>query len=159
MNHTASHRRPTSLLVAALALALAACDSAGGASAQAVPEKGAAAKPGAQGGAACASLAVQHAKDSRGAPLWGASSDLTSGNAGKSAPGHVPTGKTVAAACRTELGPKGYALCVKDASGQVGWMHHDGFLKPSDPGGSLARITALPVCGGDACTAATCAGP
>jgi hypothetical protein len=140
------------------ALGVAACDGSGD-SAQAVAEKGAAAKKGAQGGAACASLAVQHAKDSRGAPLWGAASDLENGNAGKSAPGHVPVGKAIAAACRTELGPKGYALCVKDASGQVGWMHHDGFLKPADPGGSLARVTALPVCGGDACTAASCSGP
>lgn len=75
--------------------------------------------PAATGKLACTAFAVESAKDARGAPLWQTSGDVA-GNASKAAPSHVAVGRTVLAACQTELGKHGYGICVRDPSGQWG---------------------------------------
>ena len=103
------------------------------------------ARPAAISAAPCVKLQVRNARDARGAPLWGNSSDLMGGGAA-AAPFHVVVGTAVSAPCKTDLGGKGLAVCLRDPAGQVGWMHHDRLIEAADTTGSLAKIRALPAC-------------
>ena len=127
------------------------------AAAPAAPSTSAAASTGAAASKlACRALTVQSAKDARGAPLWSSSSDLLSHSNKKGAPGHVPAGQAVKAACANRLGAGGIAVCVKSQAGEVGWMHHERLLKAGNPGSSLAAIEGLGACADDVCRAGEC---
>ena len=104
---------------------------------------------------ACRSFTVENAKGDRGAPLW-ASSDGVGVSATNPAMSHVPVGQKVSAACKVTLGGKGFALCVRDAAGEVGWLHHERVLEKNDPAAGLGRVRSLDDCKAGACAAAEC---